>query len=532
MPRDNKPAHSATLPGRVRTILATKGLTLRQASRKAEMLYGKSTPFFLPHNLYYDLGADTFTPSLHQLFALSRISNYRLADWMRVFGFALNDLIRLQVLLPLRRTFLLDPSLDDPNSWIPWFRSKSGTLGLPNVAPLGQLLECGSARRVSSFLEIDGHSFLYAKLGRQDAFAFPDLLPGSIVRVNPRSRPEFLAGGVGTVSEDFFLIAYAKGFCCCRLQVVGKNRIVPISTQLPYAQVELRIPEDVTILGVVDSEIRPLVRFEPPEVPQDLARHWPPEPLHQSDPTLGHFLRDARTQMALSFRESSSMSRQIANLLENEQYFASPGSLSDYETRHLPPRHIHKAITLCAIYGLNWSAFLKSGGLRIEEAGTDFIPDELLPRPVTSKSIINDGALNSKAHPVSDLIGPWAREIPVFLLGSLSVLSGIRDLSLHDVFWIGGEHDPAHPNLRGGQLAIVNRRRKRPVHWKFKPPWQQPVYVVLKRDGNYLCACCCVENGVLIVHSYSQGFRRSERMRNRKDAEVVGQIVTIARKLS
>ena len=86
MPQDNKPPGSAGLPGRVRNILATKGLTLRQVSQKAEILYGRSSPFFLPHNLYYDLGLDTFTPSLHQLFALSRISNYRLADWLCVFG--------------------------------------------------------------------------------------------------------------------------------------------------------------------------------------------------------------------------------------------------------------------------------------------------------------------------------------------------------------------------------------------------------------------------------------------------------------
>ena len=32
--------------------------------------------------------------------------------------------------------------------------------------------------------QLDQH-FIYAKVGVEDAFAFPDLTPGSIVRVNP-----------------------------------------------------------------------------------------------------------------------------------------------------------------------------------------------------------------------------------------------------------------------------------------------------------------------------------------------------------
>lgn len=76
----------------VRSVLASRSLTLHKASRQSETLYGRSSPYFLPHNLYFDLRRETFSPSIHQLFALSRISGYRLADWLRVFGFHLEDL--------------------------------------------------------------------------------------------------------------------------------------------------------------------------------------------------------------------------------------------------------------------------------------------------------------------------------------------------------------------------------------------------------------------------------------------------------
>jgi len=530
VPPENNPSRTEELPRRVKAILASKGLTLHQVSQTAETLYGRSSPFSLPHNLYYNLESDTFTPSLHQLFVLSRISNYRLPDWLRVFGFDLTDLTRLEILLSHKRTVLLDPSLDDPNSWIPWFEGKPASAPHPGILPIGRLLDYSPPRRIASLSEINNRNFLYAKLGRQDAFAFPNLLPGSIVRVNPRWKLEPFSRMNTKISDHFFLIAHSRGLCCCRLQASGNNVVVPISTQLPYAQVELRIPEEVSILGMVDAEIRPLLKPEPPEVPQHFAKLWKPEILARPEMKLGQLLRDTRTTRSLSFREASAMSRQIANFLGDEHYFASPGSLSDYETFEKPPRHIHKVITLCATYGLNWSIFLKSVGLRPEEAGTDFISDPLLDSRTPTELEMREEASQPGVF-LNDLLEQWDGEVPLFLRGSLGVLSGLPNLSIHDVFWISRERSPLPVTRNRDLLAIVNRRKKRPVHSKSRPLWQQPLYVLLRRDGTYLCEFCSVENGSLILHSYTQGYHRSERLRNRHDAEVIGEVVTLVSKL-
>jgi hypothetical protein len=122
-------------------------------------------------------------------------------------------------------------------------------------------------------------------------------------------------------------------------------------------------------------------------------------------------------------------------------------------------------------------------------------------------------------------------EIPFFLRESIVALSDLDDASLDDFFWIGGKQDVLHPCLANGLFALVNRREKRPMHFSSKPAWQQPVYVILRRDGTYLCACCGIENGSLVIHPYSQQFHRSEHLRYHHDAEVVGRIVTVARKL-
>jgi hypothetical protein len=236
--------------------------------------------------------------------------------------------------------------------------------------------------------------------------------------------------------------------------------------------------------------------------------------------------------MNLSLREASAMSRRVAEVLGEERYFLSPSSLSDYEAIDTSPRHFHKAITLCSVYGLQFQAFLGAIGIKPEEAGGQAMPDQLIPRlfaPGPFAHAEEDATPGADGF-LRELLAK-CEEIPLFLRESVGTLSGGADPALDDFFWIGGEQNALHPSLTNGLLVIVDRRKRRPFHFRSKPIWQQPIYVLEKRDGTYLCACCGIEGGNLVVHPYSEHFYRSEQLRYRQDAEVIGQIVTIARKL-
>jgi hypothetical protein len=291
------------------------------------------------------------------------------------------------------------------------------------------------------------------------------------------------------------------------------------------------LQEEVRILGVLDLEIRSLLKREHANVPKELAKHWRPLSLAPEDTKLSHLLRNARSRLGLSFRDASAMSRRIASELGDEQYFAAPGSLSDYEALDAPPRHIHKAITLCAVYGLHFSIFLKSVGLRMHEAGRGPIPDHLVPRKLEAS--FHDPDSGSDEHSENEGSGLLRQlePVPFFLRNSLSDLSGLNKPSLHDFFWVGGDEDPLHPLLVEGLLVIVNRRRKKPIYSRSKPLWQQPLYVLLRRSGAYMCACCSLENGMLVTHPHSSDYRQPEQLRNHHDAEIVGQVVTVVRRL-
>jgi hypothetical protein len=165
VPLEPKSATRAEIAERVKSVLETRDLTLYQVCRKAKTLYGHASPYCLPHNLYYGIKLGTYSPTLHQIFALSRITNYRLADWFSIFGFDLEQIPLVQAVFPAKRTVLLDSQLTDPNTWIPWFQDRQHDTPIPPVAPLSQLLETGPPVRQRSLLESSEQRFLYAKVG-------------------------------------------------------------------------------------------------------------------------------------------------------------------------------------------------------------------------------------------------------------------------------------------------------------------------------------------------------------------------------
>ncbi len=124
------------------------------------------------------------------------------------------------------------------------------------------------------------------------------------------------------------------------------------------------------------------------------------------------------------------------------------------------------------------------------------------------------------------------RELPLFLRESFPFLSGLEDISLRDVYWVGGQQEAMHPLLTGALSVILDRRKRRPRIFPRKLAWGQSLYLLTKRGGSYLMASCGMEDGVIVLHPYTDRFIPPERFRKSTDAEVLGQIVTVVRSLS
>ncbi len=527
-------AHVDSTAERVERVLATRSLTLSEVSREVRLRYPRTPHYLVPHDFYYDLGLPGYSPRIEQVLALSRISKYRPADWLAVFGFQLDDVPRLQAEFPSLRTFLLDRTTYDRAAWIDWFRDVTGDADPPAVAPLGQLLAAVHPRRADSLLASEPSPFVYAKIGRQDAFAFPDLLPGSIVRADTRGVGELLQSMQSKNSERIFLVQHGRGIVCCRLHAKTKGRITLRAMALPYAQTELRLGSEARILGVLDWELRPF-KTARPEILLASMKFVKPQPLpkDETQPGLGELLARARLRSGLSIRNASAKSRWIAEALGDERYFCAPGSLADYETGPRFPIHIHKIISVCVLYSLGFWELLVAAGFDIGDSGNEPIPDELVGRETPdSPRTANDVSARDKKNPgfLSSLIAEF-QEIPLFLRHSLSTVAGLPGISLRDVFWTGGRKASLHPYLKDAVFVSVNRRLKKPVFLKRGSLWEQPLYILLLRDGTYLVARCSVEGSTLVVHPFADGFSRPQMLRNGTDAEVVGEVTALFRRL-
>lgn len=526
------------IAGRVRRALSARGLTIYQISQQSAEIFGRSSPYYIPQQFYAALAVRAASPSIYQFIALSRITKYRLTDWLAMFGFELDDIPRLQLLFPWRRTVFLDSSVYDEDQWIPWFVDRARTSELPAITPLGQLLKQTEPRRAGSLLALNTRRFLYVKVGKEDAFAFPDLVPGSIARIDVLNAGQ-LASGLGqSLSNRIFLVERGSHLACGHLRRINGNRLALCSTSFPYPQLELTLGRTARIIGMVDAEIHPMALQLPSSTPARTRAHAKTNAAATPDATtkLGQMIQISRMRTGLSFREASAMSRWVAKMLGDNAYFISPGTLCDYDDLSDPPRNIQKIVCLCILYCIGFWDFLRAAGLTLD-LGSEPMSDELRgrtdvppPQPPDGESAGAAGPSKDNADFLSARMGQW-KEIPLFIRGALPEISGLQNLSLSDIFWVGAERDPIHPHLVNAEFVTVNRRFKKPMN-SLPPPREQPVYMILKRDGGFLCGCCTQQQGTLSVHRHPQHRPAPAETERDVDAEVIGQVTAILRRFS
>lgn len=517
------------LVDKIRSLLAARGLTLAEICRKSRFGSPDRHLHHIPHNLFDAIRKRPFTPSVYQVAALSIFSGYRFVDWLELFGFSLDDVPRFQASFSALRTVELDARVYHPRAMISWFRDGASPPFSGFLVPLSQCLSSEEPRQVDSLTSVVKSAYRFVKIGSRDAFAFPELLPGSIVRVKPLSRKEAKLLIRRRPGRSVFLLEHASGLVCSAIYRSTPDRFVLCSRHLPYASVELELGTQANVGGAADVEIRRITGTDRPMVPKSLGGYWKPAPLPAGlEPgNVGKLLYCARKRSGLSFREASKRTRVIAKTLGDPRYFCALGSLSDYETRKLPPRHIHKLISVCAVYFASAAGFLGAAGVPFDALGKLPMPPALLQDAKRDR----DSGAASPASKFLKEIEHRFHELPYFLHSAMPLFFGIRDLSVRDVFWTGRVPAFLHPYLRGAAFLIVDRKRKKPRSSLACPRWAQPVYVFLRRDGSYLCGSCTLENGVLIIHSFTEGMPKLIRLQNHIDAEVVGQVVGVVRRL-
>jgi hypothetical protein len=339
----------------IRNILWQTGYTAAQLSLATGKLYGRS-PYFIPPTFLYKLKCG-ITPQICQIAALSEITGYRFIDWMKIFGFELHQIPRLQLRLHTERTVLVTPIEFGPASFLS-----------PSAPPHEAV--CGSP--MSSQDDQHGSSrgrcrYLFAKIGGSDAFVCPGLRPGSVVRVDRGYGQPIRGASEGSVRNLLWLVEQPSGLTCCRVRWIEDHQIVLLPSRPPWGSWPLQVPAEARILGLVDMEFRPAQKIAmPPRVrPLNLE---PRLPCRKENMTFSDLLRASRCRTGLTFREAHRLTRVIANIQGNPDYSVALGLLSDYEAIGRLPRHIAKIISLCIIFCMDIRELLEVAGVTIDDS--------------------------------------------------------------------------------------------------------------------------------------------------------------------
>src|SRR5258706_3497872 len=249
---------------RFRSLLAAKNLSLNAVSKETERIFGASSLYFIPHNFCYNVAAQGISPHICQVFALSKLTGYRFSDFLTLFGFPPDEISRLQLKLHTQRTVLLPSVSYDKSRMLPYFGAEVLSHSMDHTGPLAKIACKNPLWSVATVEAHNRRSFLYARVGNQDAFAFPELVPGSVVRVDPLSSAIEADPAPNGRRRPIYLVGHPGGLSAAHVSLLGRDRILLTPPSLLFKSLEFKLHSKAVILGRVDAEIRPIRDFQPP----------------------------------------------------------------------------------------------------------------------------------------------------------------------------------------------------------------------------------------------------------------------------
>lgn len=522
---------AASISRRLKAFLRSLEMTVYQISQMTgRPPFGEGTRAHIRDALYAEIESGQ-TPDIHQLAALARLTRYRLVDWLALFGYHVDDILRLQLELHTEHTVVLPNTIYDSLVLQPWIRQLDTRVDLERTHSLVTMIDAMCHAPLGALDQLNRRRFLYARVGRRDDIMGPRLVAGSIVRVDPTRTTVAPLGG----PRSMYLVQHLSGLSCCYVELQDDRHVILLPDDDVPRVMRCRIGKEATILGAIDLELRPLQATRPnlSQPPRDLHNSHArlSDPMTERSGGAGAYARTTRERVGVSFREAQAMTQRIAAYFDDKRYKIALGSLSDAETYDGLPRHISKIFSLCIAYCMDPWQYLRAGGVPVNELNGAAIPRQFLH----DEDANVDCAQQVRMVPGSDqnrateaIIGRLG-EVPFFLLRSVGSIIGQEQLSLDDVYVWGRREPVLHPLLNGALLLLVNRRQRRVPDARSRLLLaERPLFLIRGLDGRYQAGMCAVDGDLVLVLPHSTS-RMPVLAYPARDVVVIGRIAALVR---
>jgi len=246
----------------------------------------------------------------------------------------------------------------------------------------------------------------------------------------------------------------------------------------------------------------------------------------------GKSLRTLREKLGLTMRDVENSSVRIAERYHNEEYELPPSRLSDIETKGLLPS-IHRLYTLSVIYRRDLRDLLSWYGIDVNNTAADL---GLVAPP---KSHLCDALAGLTTAQVPLRMDPGFDERRTMHLGRMVEQWGLVPAAYLAQFansefaygYIGYEDFTMYPILPPGSFIQVDESRNKVVEGGWRSEYERPLYFVETRDG-YTCCWCSMRKDEIILQPHPLAPVAVRILRHPQEAEVLGQVVGVAMKLT
>jgi transcriptional regulator with XRE-family HTH domain len=246
----------------------------------------------------------------------------------------------------------------------------------------------------------------------------------------------------------------------------------------------------------------------------------------------GKSLRTLREKLGLTMRDVENSSAAIAEKYRNEEFSVPPSRLSDIETKGILPS-IYRLYTLSVIYRRDLRELLAWYGVDMNNMAADL---SLVSPP---KSHVSDALASLSSAQLPLRMDPAFDERRTTNLRRMVELWGLVPLAYlaqfaHDSFtygYIGTQDFTMYPILPPGSFIQVDESKNRVVEGSWRSEYERPIYFVETRDG-YTCSWCSMRREDIILQPHPLSPVPVRILRHPQDAEVLGQVVGVAMKLT
>lgn len=246
----------------------------------------------------------------------------------------------------------------------------------------------------------------------------------------------------------------------------------------------------------------------------------------------GKSLRALREKLGLTMRDVENSSARIADKYRNEEFSIPPSRLSDIETKGVLP-NLYRLYTLSVIYRRDVRELLSWYGIDLNNMAADL---GMFSPP---KSHVSDALSGLSSVQVPMRMDPAFDERRTTNLGRMVERWGIVPVAYlaqfaHGSFsygYVGTQDFTMYPILPPGSFIQIDETRNKVAEGTWRSEYERPIYFVETRDG-HTCCWCSMKQEEIVLQPHPLSPVAVRILRHPQDAEVLGQVVGVAMKLT